>query len=356
LRGTEWGTESKHHHERHIMPRHAEGPWFRASKDAWYVTVHGRKISLRVYGKENRPAAISAWHLMIKKPAKLSGNSTPLIRDLVKAFLADAATRLKHATLRIYKDYLARFVVAFGGWRLEELTPSEVTQWMLTKTGSSSTSHGIALRCVSACFGWAVKNDIIENNIVRKIKRPKSRTRTASAVISEQDHEKLLAAATPEFALVLRVLHGTGCRPGEACKITSETFDQDNGVVILNDHKTDANGRPRIVFISPELMKILKEQLKKFPTGPLLRTSKGNGWTGRSITQAMRDTREKIGLRAIAYGYRHGFATAALSSGIPDAHVASLLGHTSTAVLHANYSHLSSQSEVLRKALSLIKR
>jgi integrase len=58
---------------------------------------------------------------------------------------------------------------------------------------------------------------------------------------------------------------------------------------------------------------------------------------------------------ATAYGYRHTYATSALAKGVPDATVAALLGHSSTAMLHRHYSHLTSQAKVLRNAAALVR-
>lgn len=60
-------------------------------------------------------------------------------------------------------------------------------------------------------------------------------------------------------------------------------------------------------------------------------------------------------MTATAYGYRHAFATEALAAGVPDAHVAALLGHTSTAMLHRHYSHLTHQAQAMRAALERVR-
>ena len=70
----------------------------------------------------------------------------------------------------------------------------------------------------------------------------------------------------------------------------------------------------------------------------------------------MQDLKERTGVRAMAYGYRHTFATEALASGVSDAQVAALLGHSSTATLHKHYSHLTSQATAMREALSRVRR
>jgi integrase len=57
----------------------------------------------------------------------------------------------------------------------------------------------------------------------------------------------------------------------------------------------------------------------------------------------------------IAYGYRHTFATDGLASGLPETHVAELLGHGSTAMLHKHYAHLTAKAGVLRNAAALVR-
>jgi len=64
---------------------------------------------------------------------------------------------------------------------------------------------------------------------------------------------------------------------------------------------------------------------------------------------------DQTGLIVTAYGVRHTFATDALSRGVPDAHVASLLGHSSTAMLHKHYSHLTERASTLKAAVERIR-
>ena len=66
---------------------------------------------------------------------------------------------------------------------------------------------------------------------------------------------------------------------------------------------------------------------------------------------------ESLGLRVMAYGLgRHSFATEALSAGVPDAVVAALLGHTSTEMVHAHYSHISENARLLQDAAEKVAR
>ena len=360
------------------MSRHVEGPWYRTSKDTWYATLNGKNVSLRVRGEANKPAAVRAWHRLMAdggtlppardkpvsptpdpKPVAVRDNPvSPASRsaDTVKAvadrFLADARSRLKPNTVRIYAYDLGTFAREAGSLPLSAVTPGDVGKWV-GGLDVNPTTKGMMLRSVGAFFGWAVRMGMRDRNPVKMVAKPKGRSRSQSAVIGEADHAKLTEAATPCFRAVLDVLHATGCRPSEAASLTAENTDLAAGVAVLDVHKCDRSGKPRLVFLPPALCDRLRALGRS--SGPLLRTARGNSWTGRSITQAMRKLCAKAGVKAIAYGYRHAFATEALSRGVPDATVAALLGHGSTAVLHKHYSHLTSRADVLRQAAARVR-
>ena len=40
-------------------------PWYRSSRDAWFVTIDGRQVDLGVRGRRRRQAAIDAWHRLM---------------------------------------------------------------------------------------------------------------------------------------------------------------------------------------------------------------------------------------------------------------------------------------------------
>jgi len=282
------------------MARSVEGPWFRASKGTWYATLHGKNVSLKVKGNENREEAVRAWHRlmadgMTAKPEPKAKPDEMTVQQLADAFLADAAHRLKAPTMRLYRVHLAAFCAATGTVRTDVLVPQHVAKW-LHGLKHGSTTKAMMLRSVSACLGWGVANDMIPTNPAKQIPKPKSKSRSADAVITVADHEKMLALATPQFRAVMRVLHATGCRPGEACKITADNFDAQAGVVKLVEHKTDATGSLRLIFLTPDVCEVLKGLAERHPTGTLLRTRKGKPWNAQLINQQVRRLAKRVGI------------------------------------------------------------
>ena len=111
----------------------------------------------------------------------------------------------------------------------------------------------------------------------------------------------------------------------------------------------------RLRSSGPELVEMLKGLAEHHGSGPLLLNRLGKPWTPKAIAWALLKVREKAGVKAIAYGYRHTFATDGLANGLPETHVAGLLGHGSTAMLHKHYSHLTAKAGVLRNAAALVR-
>jgi integrase len=201
-----------------------------------------------------------------------------------------------------------------------------------------------------------VREELLEDNPAKKVLRPKGRSRSVEAVISGGDHEKLLGGAHPTLVPVIRLLYETGCRPGEIGKMTVENYHPDAAVFRLTEHKADKTGKVRNVFLPPDLNEFVKEVAAKRKSGVMFLTKRKTAWRAGAITLAMDRLRKKVGVSAVAYGYRHGFAHRALSGGESDSVVAALMGHSDTKMIHLHYSHLNENAVAMRAAVTRLSK
>jgi len=323
--------------------------------------VNGEQVSLKVKGEKNRKAAQVAWHRLMADGPKPKPVPTPVpkheasVKDVVDAFLLAKRGFIKSQTHYVYSCLMAHVTSAFGTVKAEGLKAAAVSRWL------STLAVGVNTRCdigstMASCFKWAEAEGIISGHPLKGLKRPSRQSRGAKAVVTPEAHAKVMEAATPELRLLLTLLHETGARPSELAKMEAHHIDFANGVAMLTDHKTAHHtGKPRLIMLTPKAVELLKAQAEANPTGALLRNARGNAWHKDAIGHAMRRACKEAGVKAIAYGYRHTFATAALVKGVPDATVAALLGHSGTAMLHKHYSHLTSQAQAMREALAVVR-
>ena len=248
-------------------------------------------------------------------------------------------------------------------WRMPGVgfrpTPYRVAEWMVrsfatlygklpaeavrgsttSKRGSASIHAGAEAqrtlprhasgRCTDG--PWS-KEGAPASNPILGIRKPPIKSRGSEAVVSEADHARLMEtpSLSPPLRDVLFALRESGARPGEVTSVTAADFLPEQGVWILAKHKTaHKTGKPRIVYLYANARPPPLELAKNGPPeGPLFRNAHGQPWHKIGLGKRVRELRLKLGIkgRLFPYCYRHEWATTALANGVPDAHVAELLG------------------------------
>jgi integrase len=368
------------------MARKSEGPWWRESKRCWYCYHQGKQVRLH----QDKDEAQRLWHLLLAGawsatsaesetppsvvPAREQGSertnyvspstkdssarSTFTVGELIDTYLADASLRLKPATLSNKHKVLLRLRADKGTKPAGILKPAAVMGWLKEQTRWGRSMRWLAARTIRACCRWAAHptQGLLPSDPTQGLKVPGPLSRGADVLVSTEDHSRLMASAPEPVRNALLALHGTGCRPSELGKVEARNFDAQAGAWLLSEHKTDGTGKVRVILLPPAVVALCKTLAAKYPDGPLFRTAKGLPVTAKRLGSSLRHLRRRLKLgQVIPYGYRHAFATDALTNGIPDAQVAALMGHSGTATLHRHYSHLTARSQALREALSKVR-
>jgi integrase len=329
-------------------------PWFYAGKNTWYLWLDGRKVSLGVKGQENKVDALKAWHKLMAGGRPIPEPKAQVsVEQVIDAFLADAKSKVKEVTWIVYERFCRFFKADYGKRNADTLTPALLETWARKPEWSSSTRHD-ALGILATAFRWAERAGLIARSPLVGIRKPPKASRGSKALISADEHARLVAHADPLFGAFLKLLWLTGARPSEIAGLHAEEIDHVQGLVILLNHKEAHLGKVRIIFLCPEALGIIQGIGRE--SGLLFPGEDGQQMTAQAIGKRLHRLCIKAGIRnCTPYGYRHTFGTAALTKGIPDAQVAALLGHSGTAMLHKHYSHLTSQSQALREALGRVR-
>jgi integrase len=333
------------------MARQSEGAWYRSGKDAWYATISGKKIALGVKGKQNKKAAKEAWYRLSAMPKPSPKAHDFSVSTLVERYLADSKTRISPEAHRGYCKFLKPFADAYGSRQAEALTAQEAEAFARSRQWSPTYQAGF-LGTLSGAYRWAVRERFIAINPMNSVRKPIRKSRGTEAILSPDDHTRLIAKAKPDMKDFLILLWQTGARPSEIAGLQAEqVLASDNGIIPLVKHKNAHHGKARFLIVQGEAWDMIKRRAKAVGSGLLF-----GQLTANAIGQRLRKLCRKAGVKhCIAYGYRHSYATQALAKGVPDATVAALLGHSGTAMLHRHYSHLTAQTQVLRQAAAQVR-
>ena len=153
------------------------------------------------------------------------------------------------------------------------------------------------------------------------------------------------------WPIFLFCLEHTGARPfSEVAKLTAAMIDWEDASVTFADHKNKKKGKARIMYLTPDLLKKLRELARERPEGPLLLTQKGRPWTRQAATKAMRRIEKKAGVpRIMIYAWRHTFITDCLAKGMSPTIIGRLVGNSARTIARF-YDHVEQRKDALREA------
>jgi integrase len=340
-------------------------PWFYASKSAWYVEHHAKKIRLGSHPEGAPPPKKSAtgWNvpssildafykLMATDPANLPKPDKLQVRVLCDLFLEHSKTNHANDTYVNYKHFLQSFCDSYGTMLAADIKPFHVSRWLdAHPKWNGGRRHGII--AVRSAFSWADKEGVLSPTPLRKLKAERANRRTR--ILTPAEVGEITGAIRDEaFRQFMKAMLQTGCRPSEVARVTAKNVDLDAGIWRLDQHKTaKKTHKPRIIYLTQEMVDLSKQLMEKHPEGPLFQCPRGkNGFTRQNIRCRFRRLRAKLPhlKHFVAYNCRASYATHALMNGVGVAQVAELLGHADTTMVSRHYAYLAEQTKYMRDA------
>ena len=177
-------------------------PWYRSSRNAWFVEVHGQQFGWG-FTQTARP-----------KKTKAGWSPPPVILDAFYKLMADQSGRLpepkylsvavicdlflrhseKHNsadTFAWYKHFLQSFCDACGTVPALEVKPFHVSGW-LDANPSWTTGRRNAVICVKRAFNWAEGEGLLPTNPLKKVRKPPSVAR--NRILTPNERQEILSA------------------------------------------------------------------------------------------------------------------------------------------------------------------
>lgn len=245
----------------------------------------------------------------------------------------------------------------------------------ISRTGKpldSHTLHGHA-RAIRAFLRWAVKDDLLDERVPKRLEMPKREQKVMTVFSPEQVGALFRAcegAESPAFVArdkaILAVLLDTGVRAQELCGLTLDRllFTPDEAYCVVN-----GKGRKqREVGLGTRARRLLHRYVHSHRQALLVNRAEQHVFLGKRgrplrpegldrLLYRLRDRagREQFaGVRVSAHTFRHTYATRYLEQGGDIYHLSRLMGHTSVVVTEGYLKAV--EAKVARRGPSVFDR
>jgi integrase len=209
----------------------------------------------------------------------------------------------------------------FGRVRLEDARREDFETWRNDlRKGRQPRSVNRQVRAVVAGLNYAVKDGgHVGNREAWKLTHLVDDGEESTPVfLTDQQRDRLIAAASPAVAALLTGFSHTGARPSELAKATAADFDAKGGTVTLSHRKgRGAKFRSRATQLDNEGLKFFKAQSRgKLPKAPLIANESGGHFTDQewcrgielaiiAANKTAKKPAQRIPAGASAYSFRH---------------------------------------------------
>jgi integrase len=321
--------------------------WQRKSDQWWYVTRGGKKLRL----SKDRKEAEKAFHALLASDAEPepSVRLRPTFRKVADAYLDHCREACTPETFAVRRQYLQSFCDHVKGRRVPDLRGEHVTACLKAKGWAKST-RALAVQIVKAAINHAVGQGTVAVSPLVKLKKGGYERRERILTPQERKQIRARIAGTP-FADFVFALEQTGARPfSELATITADMVDWQAGSITLAEHKNVGEGKRRVIYCTPALIKVFRRLADLHPSGPLFRTVKGEPWTRQAAGKWMRKFTRELGIKGVTtYSFRTSYITDCLAKGIGVEIVAELCG-TSPRMIWSHYNSIHLRPDALAAA------
>jgi integrase len=329
--------------------------WLR-NASAWYVTIDG--VQTRIGLKKNmteEEAEVERAKLLLQNKALESGGTDAGDNKQIKLLFGLWVDHAKQASPDQLKEKYNKprhaFLQKFGDTLAKDIKSWHITDWLDEHKSWGGATKNNVISVIKKPFIFCYEREIISRNPFAAVKRYDTKVRGEEVVISADNYHKLRTAAKPYLRDIIDALWYSGARPSELLEAHITEYDAAEGEIDKDKHKTIGKGKKRKIYLPDNIRKIADRNIANgneylFP-GESGRPIKRNDLHNRLL-----DLKKKAGIAEevpiMPYGFRHTFACRLIQGGIPDTHVAAMLGHSSTKHLHKHYAHTLAMAKGLR--------
>lgn len=267
-------------------------PWFRATRDAWFVTLDGQQHDLG----PDRKLAFERYRTLLAAPRE-QRTASDRLAVLIDKFLDWCSKHRAPDTYRFYRENLQRFVDRYPSLRVCELRIHHVQDWIDSYDRLSSGSKRNLVRSIQRALHWCEEQGRIERSPIAHMKKPRAGRRTT--VVSPDEFERLLAyVPNADFLDLVNFTWHTGARAAECLALERRHLDLPHARIIFPVDEEKMERAPRVIYLSDAARGIVERRLASCPDR-LFTNSNGRAWTTEAVNCQFEQIRIRMGMERL---------------------------------------------------------
>ena len=198
---------------------HFPKPFFKASRNTWYVEIDRKQINL---GSDKKEAFDRYHELMRQKPQNVD---CTLAIGVIDAYLGWIRQNKSYRTYEWYLRHCQVFAKSIPATLpVGKLKPHHLSDCIAKQTDWSSTTKNGLCRAVQRAFRWAEDEERILRSPIARFKKPKAKRR--EVVIPVDEFLKIRSLCPNEaFRDLIDIAWETGARPQEILAVEARHMD-----------------------------------------------------------------------------------------------------------------------------------
>ncbi|MBU1181375.1 MAG: tyrosine-type recombinase/integrase [Proteobacteria bacterium] len=332
----------------------------KGGKERWYIDYTdetGRRVQRVVKNASHRDEAMIALQSEIAKCFHREHGTKPQIQEVqlpkfVEMFIEDYS-KVNKTSWRDDEIRLGKWAEFLGNVRLQDVTPVEIERFKTKRLtdGVSKSTVNRYLAILKRLYNIAIEWGYAKENPVRRIKFYSEADCMKERILTAEEEDRLLEAASAHLKPILIVALNTGMRRGEILKLTWDRVDIEKEQIFINKTKS---GKPRIVDMNSTLISLFTQLRSRDAAGGYVFLNPKTGKPFNKVQKSFDGACERTGIQDLRFhDLRHTFASRLIAAGVDLIRVKELLGH-STVRITERYTHASREDK--KKAVELLCR
>lgn len=314
-------------------------------------TIEGKQKRKSLGSFSTKIEAIEVLTRYFKNPDKLKTDKLTF-KEVYDSWYKEHCKNIQKKTVKNIDAKYNKYLYKFDNYYFKDIKLFQIQSFFNSlelATGSTRSMKTL----LNMIFSYAVKNDIIDKNIIEFVELRKHQPKLQRRIFTDEEIQILWDNINIPFVDTVLILIYTGLRIGELLNLKIEDIDLESEPKIISVKESKTTAGIRIVPINNKILSLMTGRIKKDNIYLIVDKMKNITYIKyrRIFTQLLKDL--NINDHTI-HDCRHTTATLLSNAGANSVSIAEIMGHTDYDKITAKvYTH--KDKTQLKKAMDLIQ-